>query len=107
MILKFTSGTQECVSFFYSVDFYFANRAENLCCQFNHGRKLLPQFRKIFGAVSRTISLMRLSALLAIKRCRCRDDGFCSGFAFRNYSLKKRHCGDGFCHFTMLPFLAD
>ena len=33
---------------------------------------------KIFGAVSRTISLMRLSALLASKRCRCRDDGFCS-----------------------------
>ena len=34
---------------------------------------------KIFGAVSRTISLMRLSALLASKRCRCRNDGFCSG----------------------------
>ena len=34
---------------------------------------------KIFGAVSRTTSLMRLSALLANKRCRCRDDGFCSG----------------------------
>ena len=34
---------------------------------------------KIFGAVSRTTSLMRLSALLARKRCRCRDDGFCSG----------------------------
>ena len=33
---------------------------------------------KIFGAVSRTTSLMRLSALLASKRCRCRDDGFCS-----------------------------
>ena len=33
---------------------------------------------KIFGAVSRTISLMRLSALLASKRCRCRNDGFCS-----------------------------
>ena len=69
---------------------------------------------KIFGAVSRTISLMRLSALLAIKRCRCRDDGFCSGFAFRNYSLliihysfKSRHYNDGFCHLTMLPFLAD
>ena len=31
---------------------------------------------KIFGAVSRTISLMRLSALLASKRCRCRNDGF-------------------------------
>ena len=60
MILKFTSGTQECVPFFYSVGFYFANRAENLCYQFNHGRKLLPQFRKIVGAVSRTISLMRL-----------------------------------------------
>ncbi len=33
---------------------------------------------KIFGAVSRTTSLMRLSALLASKRCRCRNDGFCS-----------------------------
>ena len=34
---------------------------------------------KIFGAVSRTISLMRLSALLAFKRCRCRYDGIYSG----------------------------
>ena len=33
---------------------------------------------KIFGAVSRTTSLMRLSALLASKLCRCRNDGFCS-----------------------------
>ncbi len=33
---------------------------------------------KIFGAVSRTTSLMRLSALLVFKRCRCRNDGFCS-----------------------------
>ena len=57
MILKFTSGTQECVPFFYSVDFYFANR--------NY-------------------------SLLII-----------------HYSLKKRHFGDDFCHFTMLPFLAD
>ncbi len=38
---------------------------------------------KIFGAVSRTISLMRLSALLASKRCRCRDDGFCSCYLAR------------------------
>ena len=36
---------------------------------------------KIFGAVSRTISLMWLSALLARKRCRCHNDGFCSFFS--------------------------
>ena len=38
---------------------------------------------KIFGAVSGTISLMRLSALLAFKRCRCRYDGFCSCYLAR------------------------
>ncbi|UKI20973.1 MAG: hypothetical protein L6V83_05180 [Christensenella sp.] len=48
---------------------------------------MIELIAKIFGAVSRTISLMRLSTLLAIKRCRCRDDGF--------------------YHLTMLPFLAD
>ena len=39
---------------------------------------MIELIAKIFGAVSRTISLMRLSALLASKRCRCRNDGFCS-----------------------------
>ena len=29
----------------------FRYRAENLCYQFNHGQKLLPQFRKIVGLV--------------------------------------------------------
>ena len=42
---------------------------------------MIELIAKIFGAVSRTISLMRLSALLACKRCRCRDDGFCSPFS--------------------------
>ena len=48
----------------------------------NHA-KLWQEFLSIFeliamiiGAVSRTISLMRLSALLASKRCSCRNDGF-------------------------------
>ena len=36
---------------------------------------MIEPIAKIFGAVSGTISLMRLSALLAFKRCRCRDDG--------------------------------
>ena len=40
---------------------------------------VLELIAKIFGAVSRTTSLMWLSALLASKRCRCRNDGFCSG----------------------------
>ena len=90
------------------------HQADNLAKLWQEFSSVIELIAKIFGAVSRTISLMRRSALLAIKRCRCRDDGFCSGFAFRNYSLliihyslKKRHCGDGFCHFTMLPFLAD
>ena len=39
---------------------------------------MIELIAKIFGAVSRTISLMRLSALLASKRCRCHYDGFCS-----------------------------
>ena len=39
---------------------------------------MIELIAKIFGAVSRTISLMRLSVLLAFKRCRCRNDGFCS-----------------------------
>ena len=38
---------------------------------------------KIFGAVRRKKSLMRLSALLAFKQCRCRDDGFCSCYLVR------------------------
>ena len=38
----------------------------------------MTELSKIFGAVSRTTSLMRLSALLASKLCRCRNDGFCS-----------------------------
>ena len=45
---------------------------------------------KIFGAVSRTTSLMRLSALLVNKRCRCRDDGFCSGCACVAHVLRVR-----------------
>ena len=44
---------------------------------------VIEPIAKIFGAVSRTISLMRLSALLASKRCRCRDDGFCSCYLAR------------------------
>ena len=44
---------------------------------------VLELIAKIFGAVSRTISLMRLSALLVFKRCRCRYDGFCSCYLAR------------------------
>ena len=63
------------------------HQADNLAKLWQKFLPVTELIAKIFGAVSRTISLMRLSALLAIKRCRCRDDGFCSGFAFRNYSL--------------------
>ena len=34
-----------------ALGFCSANRAENLCYQFYHGRKLPPQFRKIVGLV--------------------------------------------------------
>ena len=34
-----------------ALDFCSANRAENLCYQFGHGQKLMPQFRKIVGLV--------------------------------------------------------
>ena len=34
-------------------DFQNANRAENLCYQFEQGQKLLPQFRKIICLVER------------------------------------------------------
>ena len=40
---------------------------------------MIEPIAKIFGAVSRTTSLMRLSALLAFKRCRCHYDGINSG----------------------------
>ena len=36
-----------------ALGFCLANRAENLCYQFSHGQKLLPQFRKIVGLVVR------------------------------------------------------
>ena len=40
---------------------------------------VIKPIAKIFGAVSRTISLMRLSAVLAFKRCCCCNDGIYSG----------------------------
>ena len=53
-------------------------QADNLAKLWQEFLSVLELIAKIFGAVSRTISLMRLSALLASKRCRCRNDGFCS-----------------------------
>ena len=63
------------------------HQADNLAKLRQEFLSVTELIAKIFGAVSRTTSLMRLSALLACKRCRRRDDGFCSGCAFRNYSL--------------------
>ena len=34
-----------------AIGLLFRYRAENLCYQFGHGQKLLPQFRKIVGLV--------------------------------------------------------
>ena len=53
-------------------------QADNLAKLRQEFLSVIELIAKIFGAVSRTISLMRLSALLASKRCRCRNDGFCS-----------------------------
>ncbi len=57
------------------------HQADNLAKLRQEFLPVIELIAKIFGAVSRTISLMRLSALLVNKRCRCRDDGFCSGCA--------------------------
>ena len=62
---------------------YPNHQAENLAKLRLEFLSVLELRAKIFGAVSRTISLMRLSALLARKRCRCRDDGFCSCYLAR------------------------
>ena len=55
-----------------------SHQADNLAKLRLEFLSVIELIAKIFGAVSRTISLMRLSALLASKRCRCRNDGFCS-----------------------------
>ena len=55
-----------------------SHQADNLAKLWQEFLSVTRLIAKIFGAVSRTISLMRLSALLASKRCRCRNDGFCS-----------------------------
>ena len=55
-----------------------SHQADNLAKLRQEFLSVIELIAKIFGAVSRTISLMRLSALLASKRCRCRNDGFCS-----------------------------
>ena len=57
------------------------HQADNLAKLRQEFLSVTELIAKIFGAVSRTTSLMRLSALLVNKRCRCRDDGFCSGCA--------------------------
>ena len=59
----------------FTAQIYQADNLAKLRQEFLSVRELIA---KIFGAISRTTSLMRLSALLANKRCRCRDDGFCS-----------------------------
>ena len=60
-------------------EFYRLNhQADNLAKLRQEFLSVTELIAKIFGAVSRTTSLMRLSALLVNKRCRCRDDGFCS-----------------------------
>ena len=59
------------------------HQADNLAKLRQEFLSLLELIAKIFGAVSRTISLMRPSALLASKLCRCRNDGFCFFYPFR------------------------
>ena len=59
----------------FSTEKYQADNLAKLWQEFLSVSKLIA---KIFGAVSRTTSLMWLSALIACKRCRCRNDGFCS-----------------------------
>ena len=55
------------------------HQADNLAKLWQEFLSVTELIAKIFGAVSRTTSLMRLSALIASKLCRCRYDGFCSG----------------------------
>ena len=60
-------------------EFYRLNhQTDNLAKLRQEFLSVIKLIAKIFGAVSRTISLMRLSALLVFKQCRCRNDGFCS-----------------------------
>ena len=59
------------------------HQADNLAKLRQEFLSVIELIAKIFGAVSRTISLMRLSALLASKRCRCRNDGFCFFYCLR------------------------
>ena len=59
------------------------HQADNLAKLRQEFLSVIELIAKIFGAVSGTISLMRLSALLAFKRCRCRGDGFCSCYLAR------------------------
>ena len=60
-------------------EFYrLKHQADNLAKLRQEFLSVSELIAKIFGAVSRTTSLMRLSALLASKLCRCRNDGFCS-----------------------------
>ena len=59
-------------------EFYRLNHQADNLAKLRQEFLSVSELSKIFGAVSRTISLMRLSALLAFKRCRCRYDGFCS-----------------------------
>jgi len=54
------------------------HQADNLAKLWQEFLSVIELIAKIFGAVSRTISLMRLSALLTHKQRRCRNDGFCS-----------------------------
>ena len=59
------------------------HQADNLAKLRQEFLSVTELIAKIFGAVSRTISLMRLSALLTCKRCRCHNDGFCSCYLAR------------------------
>jgi len=60
-------------------EFYRLNIPSRQSCEIAAGvLSVREPIAKIFGAVSRTISLVWLSALLTSKRCRCHNDGFCS-----------------------------
>ena len=63
------------------------HQADNLAKLRQEFLSVTKLIAKIFGAVSRTTSQMRLSALLASKQRRCRHDGFCSDEEQRKHTL--------------------
>ena len=57
-----------------ALGFCSADRAENLCYQFTHGQKLLPQFRKIVGLVFRLGGTPTNASLAEKQTARAKED---------------------------------